>query len=71
MVGGAHHHRRFVVVHHPQRQIQSMGADVDQGPAALLFLIEEYAPGGHRPPPDRLGLGIVYLAQLAVLAQLL
>ena len=46
-----------------------MGADVDQGAAALLFRIEEHAPGGHGAAADGLGLGVVDIAQIAVFAR--
>ena len=44
-----------------------MGSDVNQRTAALLFLIQEHAPGGNGSPAERMSLCIVNLSQLAVL----
>ena len=42
-----------------------MGADVDQRTAALVFFIQEHAPGGHAAATDSLRAGIIDLAQIA------
>ena len=43
-----------------------MGADVDQGTAALLGLVGEHAPGGNAAAAEVGGLGVVDVAQPAV-----
>ena len=67
----AHDALDLVVVHHPQGQVERVGADVDQRAAALFVLIEEDAPGGNGTTTDGMRLGVVDFAQFAVLAQLL
>ena len=68
--GGTRHHGRLVVVHFPQGQIQRVGADIDQGTAALIFRIQKHAPGGHGPAANGLGAGVVNVAQFAVFTEL-
>ena len=43
-----------------------MGANVDQRAAALLGLVGEHAPGGNAAAAQIGGLGVVYVAQPAV-----
>ena len=43
-----------------------MGADVDEGTAALLGFIRKHAPGGHATAAQVRGLGIVNIPQPAV-----
>ncbi|MNC32609.1 hypothetical protein D3C75_809710 [compost metagenome] len=45
-----------------------MGADIDQRPAALRFLIQEHAPGWHRAAADGLGFGIIDFSKPIILA---
>ena len=44
LVGRAHHRFRLRVTHEIERQIEQVNADIDEGSAALLFLIDENAP---------------------------
>ena len=48
-----------------------MGTDIDQGTAALLFFINEYAPGRNGSSADRMSLCIVNIAQLICFADTL
>ena len=48
-----------------------MGANVDQGAAALIFRIQEHAPRGYGPAADGLRPGVVDIAQFAVFTDLL
>ena len=65
-VGGADNHLRLIVIHEPEREIQRMGADIDERTAALLILVEEYAPGGHGAAADGQRAGIVDFTQITV-----
>ena len=40
MVSGTEDDLRFVIIHHPEGQIESMRTDIDKRPAALFFLIQ-------------------------------
>ncbi|MPN04460.1 hypothetical protein SDC9_151698 [bioreactor metagenome] len=67
LVGGAHHHAGLVVIHQVQRQVQGVGADVDERTAALLVFVQEHAPVGGTPTADGKGLGVVDVPQIAPL----
>ncbi len=56
---GTSHALHLIVVHHPQGQVEGVGADVDEGATARFGLIREHAPGGNSPPANGVGLGKV------------
>ena len=71
LIGSTHDHAGLVVVHQVQGKVERMGADVDEGAAALLVLVEEHAPVGGAAATDGQCLGVVYIAQLAAVDNLL
>ena len=60
--------RHLIIVHHPERQVQRVGPDIDQRPAALLFFIQEYAPGRHRAPSQCVRFREIDLSQFSAAA---
>ncbi|MNM95101.1 hypothetical protein D3C81_1075300 [compost metagenome] len=47
-----------------------MGTDVDQWTAALLLLVQKYAPSRHRPAAKRQRLAEINVPEFAIFAQL-
>ena len=58
----------LVVSKAPQGNVQCMGSDVDQWPAALSRLVHEYAPGRNAPSAQCMCLSVINLSQVACLA---
>ena len=67
----AHAVRRLVVVHHMESKVKRVRSDIDKRTAALLFLVDEHAPGGNGSSADCDCLCVINLAEFAVLRHLL
>ena len=71
MIGGADAVLRLVVVHNPERKVQRVRPDVNEGTAALLVFVEEHAPGGNGSSADGGCLCVIDVAEHAVFGFLL
>ena len=64
-------HLGLVVIHHPECEIERVGADIDKRTAALLILVEENAPGRNSSAAQRDGAAVIDIAEVAIVARLL
>ena len=59
---------RLVVVHSPEGEVESVGTDVDKGTAALLILVNKYAPCRNCSSTKRCCLCVVNITERAFLS---
>ena len=67
----ADNHFWLVVVHHPECEVERVGADIDKRTAALLILVEENAPCRNSSAAQCDGAAVIDIAEIAVVARLL
>ena len=65
---GGHH---FGIAHDPQQGVERVDANVVEGAAARGFFHVEAAPSGHAAAAEGRGFGVVHLAQVPAVSQLL
>ena len=69
MIGLAYAISGFVVIHREKRKIERVRTDVDKRTAALLFLVDEHAPGGNGATTDSDSLGVVDFAEVILIGK--
>ena len=69
VIGLAYAISGFVVIHREKRKIERVRTDVDKRTAALLFLVDEHAPGGNGATTDSDSLGVVDFAEVILIGK--
>ena len=71
MVGSSYAILGLVVVRDPKGKVERVGSDIDKGTAALLILVDKYAPCRNCTAANCDSLGVVNVAEGTVLCFLL